>query len=342
MGTLRFGGELALGSLSLSCTHLTPFAKAAGGFRETLNLNRSTEGVHWFIPRDARCLANRFRLNRVDDDINSHKIQHKRAFMSTDFTAAILKELSVSERKELIYQKALMIDATHIVDEELNKAYKLAKSLHPILNLYFQEQIEQYNQKKSIESENQNLLIISEIDKFKHDFMEWMQRDFELKKTKKFPKPSNLFELCGATFLITSNSVTRTLSTRMGHLWEKIANLSPYVIVPEKEFGISIKGIDIILYIDTTVNFAQLKTLKGTLTGSQTGRAIRELSIHDNPLFLVAFDLGSWTFPIRSDIPRIAGKYFWEKINIDYNIVENNVKNMLQEIDQAFANLVDS
>lgn len=262
--------------------------------------------------------------------------------MPIEFTAATLRELSVLERKELIYQKTLIIDATHIVDEELNKAYKWAKSLHPILDLYFQEQIEQYNKEIAIESEYQNLLIRSKIDKFKDDFLEWMKRDFELKKIKQFPKPCNLFELCEATLLITSNSVTRTLSTRMGHLWEKIANISPYVIVPEVEFGISIKGIDIILYIDNTVSFAQLKTLKGTLTGSQTGRAIRELSIHENPLFLVAFDLGSWTFPIRADIPRIAGKAFWDKIHIDYNLVENHVRNMLQEIDKAFANLADS
>lgn len=263
--------------------------------------------------------------------------------MSTDFTATTLREISISERKELIYQKTLMIDATHITDEELNKAYKLAKSLHPILDLYFQEQIEQYSQQRTaIESEHQNLLIRSKTDKFQEDFLEWLKRDFELKKTKNFPKPFNLFELCEATLLITSNSVTRTLSTRMGHLWEKIANLSPYVIVPEVEFGISIKGIDIILYLDSKVSFAQLKTLKGTLTGSQTSRAIRELSIHENPLFLVAFDLGNWTFPVRPDIPRIAGKAFWDKIHIDYYLVENHVKNMLQEIDKAFAKLANS
>jgi hypothetical protein len=263
--------------------------------------------------------------------------------MTSDFTAETLRKLSVAERKELIYDKTLMIDATHITDEELNKAYKLAKSLHPILEHYFQEQIAQDNHQTTARvAEYQSLLIKGKIDKFKEDFLEWLKRDFEIKKTQKIPKPSNLFELCEATLLITSNSVTRTLSTRMAHLWEKIANLSPYVIVPEVELGISIKGIDIILYIDNTVSFAQLKTLKGTLTGSQTSRAIRELSIHENPLFLVAFDLGNWTFPVRPDIPRIAGKAFWEKIHIDYNLVENHVRDMLQEVDKAFAQLADS
>ena len=125
----------------------------------------------------------------------------------------------------------------------------------------------------------------------------------------------------------------------MGHLWEKIANISPYVIIPEIEFGINIKGIDIIMYSDNAVCFAQLKTVKGTLTGSQTGRAIRELSIHDNPLFLVAFDLGQWTFPPHPKIPRIAGKLFWDKIQMDYDLVESHVRNMLQRIDKTFAEL---
>lgn len=49
--------------------------------------------------------------------------------MPTEFTATTLRELSVPERKELIYQRTLTIDATHIIDEELNKAYKLT-NLH--------------------------------------------------------------------------------------------------------------------------------------------------------------------------------------------------------------------
>ncbi|MBE9127974.1 MULTISPECIES: hypothetical protein [unclassified Coleofasciculus] len=260
--------------------------------------------------------------------------------MPTEFTAATLRELSIPERKELIYQKTLTIDATHITDEELNKAYKLAKALHPILDSYFQYQIQQYNQTgTALELERQSRLIRSNIDDFTHNFIKWLQQDFEIKKSKTFSKPSNLFELCGATLLVTSNSVTRTLSTRMGHLWEKIADISPYVIIPEVEFGINLKGIDIILYTDGAVSFAQLKTLKGTLTGSQVSRAIRELSSHENPLFLVAFDLGQWTFPARSEIPRFAGQAFWNKIHMDYDLVEGQVKNMLQKIDQVFADL---
>jgi hypothetical protein len=57
--------------------------------------------------------------------------------MLTELTAATLIKLSVPERKELIYQKYLTIDATHIADEELHKAYKLSKVLQLILLDYF-------------------------------------------------------------------------------------------------------------------------------------------------------------------------------------------------------------
>lgn len=63
------------------------------------------------------------------------------------------------------------------------------------------------------------------------------------------------------------------------------------------------------------------------------------MSIHDHPLFLVAFDLGQWTFPRHPKIPRIAGKAFWDRIQIDYDLVESYVRNMLQRIDKAFAEL---
>jgi len=127
----------------------------------------------------------------------------------------------------------------------------------------------------------------------------------------------------------------------MGSLWEKIANISPYVIIPEVEFAIKITGIDIVILSEEKVHFIQLKTLKGTLTGSQVPRSRNELSIQDNPLFAVAFNLGQWTFN-DSIIPRIAGQEFWSKISIDYDIVENNVKDMLQKIEKAFVQLAAS
>lgn len=128
----------------------------------------------------------------------------------------------------------------------------------------------------------------------------------------------------------------------MGRLWEEISNISPYVIVPEFEFNIKITGIDIVIFSSETVYLAQLKTLKGTLTGSQKTRAEKELGIHENPLFLAAFDLGQWTFSNSTQISRIAGSEFWQKISMDYNLVENHVRTMLQKIDKAFSQLAAS
>ncbi|MBD2280567.1 MAG: hypothetical protein HEQ13_13685 [Dolichospermum sp. DEX189] len=262
--------------------------------------------------------------------------------MSTELTAETLIPLSVQERKALILHHASLIDVTHIADEDLHIAYKYGKIISSIAPAYFQYQIAQDKQNGSVlELDRQSQLISSKTEKFADDFIEWLKLDFEKNNSRieDHPNPSNLFELCGAKLLVTSNSVTRSLSTTMGSLWEKISNISPYIINPEFEFGIKITGIDILVFSEETVKFAQLKTLKGTLTGSQVPRARKELSIHENSLFIAAFNLGKWTFSNRSNIPRIAGKPFWNMICMDYDLVENHIRDMLQKIDQAFAEL---
>jgi hypothetical protein len=261
--------------------------------------------------------------------------------MSTELAAETLIPLSVLERKALILHHASLIDVTHIANEDLHTAYKYGKVISSIAPAYFQYQIAQDKQNSSVlELDRQSQLICSKTDKFADIFIDWLKADFEKKSVilEHHPNPQNLFELCGAKLLVTSNSVTRSLSTTMGSLWEKISNISPYIINPELEFGIKITGIDIILFSEEAVKFAQLKTLKGTLTGSQAPRAKKELSIHQNSLFIAAFNLGKWTFN-DSKIPRIAGKPFWEQIHMDYNLVENHVRNMLQKIDKAFTEL---
>ncbi|MBW4478095.1 MAG: hypothetical protein KME54_14810 [Tolypothrix brevis GSE-NOS-MK-07-07A] len=265
--------------------------------------------------------------------------------MPTKLTAETLIALSVPERKALISQQASTIDINNITDEDLHKAYKLTKVIYPIISSYFQYQIEQDKQNSSVlQLDIQSELIHQKTEHFSTDFIVWLTKEFEQKKAnlENYPNPRNLFELCGAKLLVTSNSVTRSLSTRMGNLWEQISNISPYVIVPEIEFGIKITGIDIIIFNNDISYFAQLKTLKGTLTGSQIPRAKKELSIHENPLFVVAFNLGQWTFPQYSKIPRIAGREFWDKIQVDYDLVESHVKNMLLLIDKSFAELAAS
>ncbi|MDB9485720.1 hypothetical protein PN492_04025 [Dolichospermum circinale CS-537/01] len=264
--------------------------------------------------------------------------------MSSELTAETLIPLSVKERKALILHYTSLIDVTNIVDENLQQAYKYGKILSSIAPAYFQYQIKQDRQNGSIlELDRQSQFISLVTEKFADDFIEWLKNDFEKKSIilEEHPNPANIFELCGAKLLVTSNSVTRSLNTKMGSLWEKISNISPYIINPEFEFGIKITGIDIIIFSEKKVRFAQLKTLKVTLTGSQSPRSKKELNIHENPLFIAAFNLGKWTFPFPNEynIPRIAGKEFWNMIYIDYDIFEKNIRDMLQKIDQAFSEL---
>ncbi|BAY21531.1 hypothetical protein NIES2100_12860 [Calothrix sp. NIES-2100] len=261
--------------------------------------------------------------------------------MSTELAAETLIPLSIQERKALILHHASLIDVIHIADEDLHTAYKYGRVISSIAPAYFQYQITQDKQNGSVlELDIQSQLISRKTEKFADDFIDWLKADFEQKSAilEHHPNPRNLFELCGAKLLVTSNSVTRSLSTKMGRLWEEITDISPYVIIPEFEFGIKIKGVDIILVTEELIKFAQLKTLKGTLTGSQTNRAKKELGIYDKPLFIAVFDLGDWTFN-DPRIPRIAGKAFWNKIHMEYDLVENHVRNMLQKIDNAFAEL---
>jgi hypothetical protein len=266
-------------------------------------------------------------------------------FMPIGLSANTLIPLSVAERKAIITENALSIDVTNITDESLHQAYQYGKIISSFAEDYIQYQIQQDNQNESVlELERQSELIRVQTDKFAEDFINELVTYFETKKVilENKPNPSNLFELCGATLLVTSNSVTRKLSTKIGSLLEEISNISPYIISPEIEFDIHITGIDVIILSKDIVKFAQLKTQKNTLTGSQVPRAKKELNLHEHSLFIAAFDVASWTFPQDSKIPRIAGKAFWDSIYLDYNLIETHIKNMVQRIDKVFAELAAS
>ena len=265
--------------------------------------------------------------------------------MSTNLTADTLIPLSISERKALILQEASTIDATHITDEYLHTAYKYGKIISSIAEEYFKYQIEQDSSGDSVlKTERQSELIKNKTETFATNFIDWLVKYFENKKAtlENNPNPRNLYELCGANLLVTSNSVTRQLNTKMGGLWENISNISPSVIVPEFVFDVKITGVDIVILSDEKIYFTQLKTQKNTLTGSQAPRAKKELGIHNNSLFCAAFNLNTWTFPQNSETPRIAGKAFWDKIHIDYDVVETCTRNMLQRIDKVYAELAAS
>lgn len=111
---------------------------------------------------------------------------------------------------------------------------------------------------------------------------------------ERFVFSRNLFELCGAKLLVTTNSVTRSLSTKM----------KPLLYLAFEVFACCI--------------------------------------LFRIAIFIAAFNLGQWTFSKNTQIPRLAGSEFWHKISMDYNLVENYVRSMLQRIDKAFSKLAAS
>lgn len=152
----------------------------------------------------------------------------------------------------------------------------------------------------------------------------------------------NIYELSGAVKLSFANKVTRTLSTTMGSLWERLAAISPYSVNPEAEFSLAIRGIDLISKnFDTgDIEYQQLKTQKNTLTGSQRGRSVSELIIHEHPVFCACFSTkGAWTFN-HADIPRVAGEEFWARIGIDYDTLLNKATNLVTTLETKYISLL--
>lgn len=254
-----------------------------------------------------------------------------------NLTADALRGLTVSERRELILQQAASVPAAQIADRDLQTAYKISQALSPVICPYIQAQVELDRQNSSILEEHcQAEAIQSEVEKFVADFNEWLKGTLEVQKAVTEKAPTNLYELAGAKRLASSNAVTRNLSTKMGHLWERLAKISPYAVSPTLEFGISIRGIDIIFCAEDQPVFAQLKSQRNTLTGAQLPRVKQELELHEQAMFIAAFAVGNWTFS-HPTIPRIAGEQFWQQIHMDYALLEHHVKAMLQRLDQAFA-----
>lgn len=149
-------------------------------------------------------------------------------------------------------------------------------------------------------------------------------------------KIKNLFQLTNCNTLFNASRVERQLSEAYGDLWENIACLSSNIISPEKEFNTKIAGVDIIALFGKDIYFCQMKTKKDTLTGSQKNRSIKELSIHENSLFIAAFDIGGgWNFNSQYT-KRIAGKDFWGETDINYDHLLNCIKNAFKNIETSF------
>ena len=148
--------------------------------------------------------------------------------------------------------------------------------------------------------------------------------------------------MSGALKFASINLIVRSLSTEMGKLWEDIADCSNLSISTDHEFGLKLSGIDIIFLNKDEIFYAQIKTMEGTLTGSQAPRSKKELSLHKNSYFVAAFETGpGWTFNSKV-VPRIKGQEFWSLLGLDYNFILETVKKMIKEIEDYYYNLIST
>ena len=224
---------------------------------------------------------------------------------------------SKKERKKYIVDLTKTVSVPKNITKKLHQAYKYKE----VLNKFIETYLSKIKSKLPKELNSK----ISEKD--------YMERVLPLKIKE---TPTNLYQMSGAIDFAKINLILRSLSTCMGKLWEDIADCSMLTISTEKEFDIKINGIDIIFVKEKKIFYAQIKTLEGTLTGSQVPRSIEELSIHKNSYFVAAFETGTdWTF--NSDkIQRLKGKEFWSLIELDYDHILNEVKKMIKDIENAY------
>lgn len=172
------------------------------------------------------------------------------------------------------------------------------------------------------------------IKKLFEDFTRDIKPELIKLKNDSCNKKNNIYQLANAYKLSAANAITRTYSTKLGLLWEKIADLAPNVISPELDLGYKIPEVDIIVLYDNKLYYTQLKTQKNTLTGSQTKRTIDELSKFQNHWFVACINTNcSSTIP--KSLNKLIGKEFWEKIGINYDKdIEENLIMSIKEIEK--------
>jgi hypothetical protein len=227
------------------------------------------------------------------------------------------------EKKKYILDLSQEIKVPKTITKKLHQAYRYKEVLNKFIEVYL-------SKIKSELPKELNLKISEKINLFKNDYITRVL-PLKIKET-----PTNLYQMSGAIDFAKINLILRSLSTCMGRLWEDIADCSMLTISTEKEFDIKINGTDIIFVKEKKIFYAQIKTLEGTLTGSQVPRSIEELSIHKNSYFVAAFETGTdWTF--NSDkIQRLKGKEFWSLIELDYDHILNEVKKMIKDVENAY------
>ncbi|NEO87662.1 MAG: hypothetical protein F6J87_25895 [Spirulina sp. SIO3F2] len=252
--------------------------------------------------------------------------------------ASDLIPLSPSARAQLVLETIDSVKVPRKVRSELHLAYKISTVLTPALPDFIQHQIQiDAAQGTVLERIAQSNAIAAECDQFSNQFINSVP-GLVRSKAEREAAPSNLYEMAGADLFTVSNSISRKLSTAMGSLWERIADISPYSISPERDFHLKITGVDSIIMSHGSglPTFVQIKTQRNTLTGSQSNRSKTELKLHDNRLFAAAFCTGgSWTFS-GSGIRRVCGADFWELLGLDYETLESHVKQMILKIQTAY------
>ncbi|MDJ0844419.1 hypothetical protein [Crocosphaera sp.] len=237
--------------------------------------------------------------------------------------------------KQILKEKD-SIKVTQSIPKTLQRDYQIARTLDNYLEDYFKI----HSQSQSISNFDQ------EIDKILDQFIKevingtYQEKDkFRKGSNIKKKKFKNIFEFSKSENLYLSNIYTRFISENLGHKLEDIANLSNNVYVPDKELGISIKGIDLIIYDQGLIKYTQLKTKKDTLTGSQKDRSIAELSIHPYSIFAAALNMGnSLTVSKKSvenyNIEVLVGNSFWSLINLDYDLILNKIAKAIKLLDK--------
>ena len=227
------------------------------------------------------------------------------------------------DKKNYIIAQSKTIQNPKKLEKKLHNSYKNKEVLNSFVVKYIKRIKENYPE--DIKPE-----ITKKIDEFKKKFIYT-----KLPKLINF-EPTNLYQMSGATDFAKINIILTSLSTSMGLLWEEIATLSKIAISTEKEFDIKINGIDIIFIKNDQPYYAQIKTLEGTLTGSQVPRSESELAMHKNSYFVAAFKTGtSWTFNSKI-IKKLLAKEFWSLIDLDYDFILDEVKKMIMEIQDNY------
>lgn len=240
--------------------------------------------------------------------------------MDDDLLFALLEANSLNSKSRLVQEASKEIHVPPNVNPQLSEAFQIGRTLESIASEYLMKMPE-------------NETSIDEI------FSTFYSDNIGELTNKASNPTTNIYTISSCDLFARFNAITRKVSTKLGHIWELVANTSRVVILPEIEFGVKITGVDVITMQEGIPYFTQIKTMEGTLTGSQVPRSREELKIQGNSLFVAAIDTGGrWTFN-SPDTPRLRGDEYWRLIGIDYNHMITACTRCLRRFEDNIANL---